>query len=55
MLMSAVLTSEDNKRISRIKSVKTVRYRVDNRDQVLVLAYSHENLELNQGSCSKRT
>jgi len=55
MLVSTVLTSRDNERVSGIESVKAARCRVNNRYQVLVLAYSCEDLELNQGSCSGKT
>ena len=55
MLVSTVLTSKDNERVSGIESIEAAGCRVNNRDQVLVLACSHEDLELNQGSCSERT
>jgi len=32
MLVSAVLTSEDNEKVSGIECVKAARYKVDNRD-----------------------
>jgi len=53
--VSTVLTNKSNKRVSENRNVEAVRCRVDDRDQVLMLAYSHENLELNQGSCSRKT
>jgi len=55
MLVSAVLTSKDDKRVSGIESIEAARYRVNNRYQVLVLVCSCENLELNQGSYLERT
>jgi len=53
--VSAVLINKSNKKVSENRNVEATRYRVNDRDQVLMLAYSHENLELNQGSCSRRT
>ena len=50
-----MLTSKDNERVSGIKSVETTRCKINNRDWVLVLVCSHEDLELNQDSCSERT
>ena len=47
MLVSTVLTSKNDERVSEIESVKVARYRVNNRYQVLVLACSYEDLELN--------
>ena len=55
MLVSTVLTSKDNERVSGIESIEAARCRVNNRYQVLMLVQSCEGLGLNQGSCLGRT
>ena len=42
MLLSAVLVSEDDKRVSENKNVKAAKCRVNNRYQVLILLIGSE-------------
>jgi len=52
MLISAVLTSKGDKRIS---GSEVARYEITVGDQVLMLTLSHKDLEFTLGGCSGKT